>query len=146
MHIANRLLFLFPFFLLLFFRHVFCLMGRFEDLDMEEQIGMLEVNCKALTWLTYECIPYMCKNGRIIQLASSAAFAPQKNFAVYAATKSYVLSFSRSLGRQPNIAITVTRLSFVPKTAIPIPNMERDKANRKMVRILLHIFCLFIYP
>lgn len=75
----------------------FGLMGRFEDLDMEEQIGMLEVNCKALTWLTYECIPYMCKNGRIIQLASSAAFAPQKNFAVYAATKSYVLSFSRSL-------------------------------------------------
>ena len=35
----------------------FGLMGRFEDLDMEEQIGMLEVNCKALTWLTYECIP-----------------------------------------------------------------------------------------
>lgn len=75
----------------------FGLMGRFEDLDMEEQIGMLEVNCKALTWLTYECIPYMCKNGRIIQLASSAAFAPQKNFAVYAATKSYVDSFSLAL-------------------------------------------------
>ena len=52
----------------------FGLMGRFEDLDMEEQIGMLEVNCKALTWLTYECIPYRCKNGRIIQLSTSAAF------------------------------------------------------------------------
>ena len=33
----------------------------------------------------------------MIQLASSAAFIPQKSFAVYAATKSYVLSFSRGL-------------------------------------------------
>lgn len=73
------------------------LMGRFAGMDIEEQLGMLEVNCKALTRMTYDCIPYMCKNGRIIQLASSAAFVPQKNFAIYAATKSYVLSFSRAL-------------------------------------------------
>ncbi len=73
------------------------LMGQFDALDIGEQLGMLEVNCKALTRLTYECIPYMCRNGRIIQLASSAAFVPQKNFAIYAATKSYVLSFSRAL-------------------------------------------------
>lgn len=73
------------------------LMGRFDAISIKEQLGMLEVNCKALTRLTYDCIPYMCRNGRIIQLASSAAFVPQKNFAVYAATKSYVLSFSRAL-------------------------------------------------
>lgn len=75
----------------------FGLMGRFDTLNIEEQTAMLEVNCKALTRLTYECVPYMCRNGRIIQLASSAAFVPQKNFAIYAATKSYVLSFSRSI-------------------------------------------------
>lgn len=73
------------------------LMGRFDRMGMEEQLGMLEVNCKALTRLTYECIPYICRNGRIIQLASSAAFVPQTDFAIYAATKSYVLSFSRAL-------------------------------------------------
>ncbi len=73
------------------------LMGRFDRIPVKEQLGMLEVNCKALTRMTYECIPYMCKNGRIIQLASSAAFVPQKNFAIYAATKSYVLSFSTAL-------------------------------------------------
>lgn len=73
------------------------LMGRFDGISIDEQLGMLEVNCKALTRMTYDCIPYMCKNGRIIQLASSAAFVPQKNFAIYAATKSYVLSFSRAL-------------------------------------------------
>lgn len=75
----------------------FGLMGRFESLSIEEQQAMLEVNCKALTCMTYYCIPYMKKNSRIIQLSSSAAFLPQKNFAVYAATKSFVLSFSMAL-------------------------------------------------
>lgn len=75
----------------------FGLMGRFDSVDMEEQIAMLEVNCKALTRMTGYCIPYMRKNSRIIQLASSAAFLPQKDFAIYAASKSYVLSFSRAL-------------------------------------------------
>lgn len=75
----------------------FGLMGRFDSLSMEEQLSMLSVNCEALTRITYYCIPYMKKNSRIIQLASSAAFLPQKNFAIYAATKSYVLSFSMAL-------------------------------------------------
>ena len=42
----------------------------------------------------------MRRGSRIIQLASSAAFLPQSQFAVYAASKSYVLSFSRALGAE----------------------------------------------
>lgn len=75
-------------------------MGPFEKLDIKEQTGMLDVNCKALTQITYMCIPYMRRNSRIIQLASSAAFMPQPNFAIYAATKSYVYSFSRALSEE----------------------------------------------
>lgn len=75
----------------------FGLMGAFSKLNIKEQLAMIDVNCKALTELTYNCIPYMRDNSRIIQLSSSAAFLPQKNFAIYAATKSYVLSFSRAL-------------------------------------------------
>ena len=78
----------------------FGLLGHFNDISLDEQLGMLEVNCKALTKMTYYVIPYMKKNSRIIQLASSAAFLPQPNFAVYAATKSYVLSFSYALGEE----------------------------------------------
>lgn len=73
------------------------LMGRFDELSIEEQVGMIRVNCEALTKITWYCVPYMHKNSRIIQLASSAAFIPQKHFAIYAASKSYVLSFSRAL-------------------------------------------------
>lgn len=75
----------------------FGVMGDFAQLDMTEQLNMIELNCKALTAVTYMAIPYMVRNGRILQLASSAAFMPQAHFAVYAATKSYVLSFSRAL-------------------------------------------------
>lgn len=75
-------------------------MGKVEDIPIEKQLGMIDVNVRALTDMTYACIPYLTKNARIIQLASAAAFLPQKNFAVYAAGKSYVLSFSRALAEE----------------------------------------------
>ncbi|MBO5093412.1 MAG: SDR family NAD(P)-dependent oxidoreductase [Lachnospiraceae bacterium] len=78
----------------------FGLMGAVEKLSLEEQLGMIRLNCEALTEMTYRCLPYMRGGSRIIQMASSAAFLPQANFAVYAASKSYVLSFSRALGQE----------------------------------------------
>ena len=75
-------------------------MGEFSKLKMQEELGMIDVNCKALTQMTYLCIPFMRKNSRIIQLASSAAFMPQPGFAVYAATKAYVNSLSRALSEE----------------------------------------------
>ena len=59
---------------------------------------MVDINCRALTAVTHIVLPYITKKGQIIQMASSAAFMPQPGFAVYAASKSYVLSFSRALG------------------------------------------------
>lgn len=76
------------------------LMGVFENQDREGTLGMVRVNCEALTNITHRLIPYMRRGSRIIQMASSAAFLPQADFAVYAATKSYVLSFSRALGEE----------------------------------------------
>lgn len=78
----------------------FGLMGAVEKLSLEEQTAMIRLNCMALTEMTHRCLPYMRKNSRIIQMASSAAFLPQENFAVYAATKSYVLSFSQALNQE----------------------------------------------
>ncbi|MBD5460956.1 MAG: SDR family NAD(P)-dependent oxidoreductase, partial [Lachnospiraceae bacterium] len=76
------------------------LMGAVEDLDLEEQLGMLTTNCEALTRLTCLCLPYMRRNSRIINMASSAGFIPRAGFAVYAATKAYVLRFSRALNEE----------------------------------------------
>ena len=75
-------------------------MGNFSSLELEEQTGMIDLNCRALTEMTWLCIPYMRRGSRIIQLASSAAFLPQPGFAVYAAGKAYVLSLSRALSEE----------------------------------------------
>ena len=75
-------------------------MGNVADLETREQLGMIDLNCRALTHMTRICLPFMRRRSRIIQLASSAAFLPQPGFAVYAAGKSYVLSFSRALGEE----------------------------------------------
>ncbi len=71
--------------------------GRCMSLDTKEQLDMVDVNIRALTRLTCLCLPYMSRGSRILQLASAAAFAPQPGFAVYAASKSYVYSFSRGI-------------------------------------------------
>lgn len=72
-------------------------MGTFEEVGYEHNRGMVKTNCQSLTDVTYLTLPYMKFGGQIINLASSAAFVPQPEFAVYAATKSYVLSLSRAL-------------------------------------------------
>ena len=61
--------------------------GDFAELGCEEQMGMIRLNCEALTHVTHVCVPFMAKNSRIIQIASCAAFIPQPGFAIYAATK-----------------------------------------------------------
>lgn len=76
------------------------IMGDFCEQERNLELGMVRLNCEALTELTHRMIPYMRPGSRIIQMASSAAFLPQPDFAVYAATKSYVLSFSRALGEE----------------------------------------------
>ena len=76
------------------------IMGAFVEQDRKEETGMIRLNCEALTSITHRMIPYMRKGSRIIQMASCAAFLPQKNFAVYAASKAYVLYFSEALNAE----------------------------------------------
>ena len=74
--------------------------GTIRGLSLEAQLGMVDLNISALTAITRLCLPYMATKSRIVNFASSAAFLPQPNFAVYAASKSYVLSFSQSLAEE----------------------------------------------
>ncbi len=74
--------------------------GNISALSLEDQLGMVDLNIRVLTGLCKLCLPYMSKHSRIINFASSAAFLPQPSFAVYAASKSYVLSLSRSLNAE----------------------------------------------
>lgn len=84
-------------------------LGETEKLSESEQLKMIDLNCKALTAFTVYSLPFMRRKSRIIQIASAAAFLPQREFSVYAATKSYVYSFSLSLReelREREIGVT----------------------------------------
>lgn len=68
--------------------------------DKNVQLEMIDLNCIALSRMTFFCLPYLSEGSRILNLASAAAFCSQPSFTVYAATKAYVLNFSRGLGAE----------------------------------------------
>jgi len=75
----------------------FGLLGDFSTLDENKQLNMIDLNVRALVQITHFSIKYMAKGGQIIQVASTAGFLPMKNFAVYAATKAFVVNFTNAI-------------------------------------------------
>jgi len=87
--------------------------GFVSETDLPLLLEMLQVNGTALTHLTKLFLQGMLdrKSGRILNLASTAAFQPGPLMAVYYATKAYVLSFSEALANELNgTGVTVTVL------------------------------------
>lgn len=113
--------------------------GRFEELTREEATNMVEVNNKALVALTHMVLPYMRKGSNLIQVASASAFLPQKEFAVYAASKSFVLSFTRALRaevKDKGIKVTAVCPGPVDTEFLTISNEGRkEKKLKKLVTV-----------
>lgn len=74
--------------------------GRYDEIPLQEQLGMIDLNCKALVSITAITIPYMGAGGRIVQVDSMSAFTPVPYLTVYAATKAFVLSYTRGLNAE----------------------------------------------
>ena len=91
----------------------YALYGAFTDIDLADELAMIQVNIVALTHLTKLLVRKMVarKEGRVLNVASTAAFQPGPLMAVYYATKAYVLSFSEALANElaPS-GVTVTAL------------------------------------
>src|SRR5437868_6707987 len=91
----------------------FGLGGEFADTDLDRELEMIQVNIAALTQLTKLFLPPMIKrkSGRILNVASTAAFQPGPLMSVYYASKAYVLSFSEALSEElRDTGVTVTAL------------------------------------
>jgi hypothetical protein len=84
--------------------------GPFASADLDKQLAMLQVNCVALTALTGLFLPPMLatNRGRILNVASTAAFQPGPMLAVYYASKAYVLHFSEAIDAE--VAKTAVRV------------------------------------
>ena len=91
----------------------FSVFGAFAQTDLAKELELLQVNVMALTALTKLFLPGMLsrRSGRILNLASTAAFEPGPLMAVYYASKAYVLSFSEALANElQGSGLTVTAL------------------------------------
>ena len=74
--------------------------GAFENEDLENQLGIVDLNDRALTAMCALSLPCLSEGSAIVNLGSNSSWQPVPYMAVYAASKAYVLSFSRALGRE----------------------------------------------
>ena len=77
--------------------------GRFEKIPLEDELSMIDLNCKALVAMTRIVLPYMHRGSHILQLDSLSAFQPVPFITTYGATKSFVLSYSRAMNAELKI-------------------------------------------
>ncbi len=87
--------------------------GVFHESDLAKIMQMVQLNIATLTELTHAFLPGMVqrKHGRVLNVASTAAFMPGPLMAVYYATKAYVLSFSEGVHEElKGTGVTVSAL------------------------------------
>jgi uncharacterized protein len=102
--------------------------GKAWEIPLEEDLSMVHLNVEAVLRLTKMFLPRMVERGRgrILNTASVAGFEPGPGYAVYAATKAFVLSYSESLATElEGTGVTVTALcpgptdtDFFPKAGM----------------------------
>ena len=99
--------------------------GLFADSDLDYDVGMMRLNMETLTILSKRFLPgIVARRGKIMNVASTAAFQPGPYMAVYYATKAYVLSFSEAIAEElEGTGVTVT--AFCPG---PTASGFQDKA------------------
>jgi hypothetical protein len=111
--------------------------GKFHETDLGKELQMIQVNITALTHLTKLFVKGMVerKKGKILNLASTAAFQPGPLMAVYYASKAYVLHFSEAIANElEGTGVTVsalcpgpTRTGFQKRSDMGDSRLFRDK-------------------
>jgi len=89
----------------------FGLAGTVASLDAAEQLGIVDLNMRVLTELTLLLLPdLIAAKGRLLNVASTAAYFPGPGMAVYYASKAYVLSLSEAMHQElskEGVSVTV---------------------------------------
>lgn len=115
--------------------------GKFIENDWEKLNSMMQLNMVSLVHLTslYSKNMVSSKFGKIMNVASTAAFQALPYFAAYAATKSFVLNFSQAIAselKQHGITVTALCPGLTETGFVDAANMENtkflDKAKSSM--------------
>ncbi len=122
-------------------------MGDFAQLDLSRELEMIELNVQSLVELTHRFLVPMRerKQGTIVNVASTAAFQAVPFMATYAATKSFILSFSEALweeNRPHGIHVMalcpgVTETNFFEASRMDRPPMRATQTAEEVVETAL---------
>lgn len=118
--------------------------GFFDQLSLDEQRAMLNVNVVSLVSLTHHLLPLLkqAPNAYILNVSSTTAFQPIPTLSMYAASKSFVRSFSKSLRYElKNSSVSVTCLTpgTVATEFMDRAGMEALKPTAKKFEMLASV-------
>jgi uncharacterized protein len=110
---------------------------RFENSSLEKNKRLVDLNINSVLELCHYCIPQMIQRneGKILNIASMAAFMPGPFIAVYAATKSFILNYSIALATEledHNIQVSVLCPGDIKTEFQTNANLEKFEINSKI--------------
>lgn len=111
--------------------------ARFDEVKVETSMNMIDLNVKALTFLTETCYSYMQSGARIVEFGSVAGYQPVPYIALYGATKAFVYSYSRAISRElkpKGISVTCitpywTKTRFFDRAVV-----DKDKKDKVVTK------------
>ena len=109
--------------------------GTCRDISIQDCDDMIDLNCRAAVDVTLLSLPYMERGSRILEIASTSAFQPLPGLAVYAASKAFLMRYSRALRWElfgTGIRVTAVCPYWISDTEF-IPTAQKTK-NGSAVR------------
>lgn len=105
--------------------------GKFESIVLEDQLNMLQLNINALVELTHYMLPILKQQSQsyILNISSTAAYQALPTFSLYAASKAFVLSFTRGLRYE----LTDYPISVTCASPGPIDTAFAERAGLSML-------------
>jgi short-subunit dehydrogenase len=131
------------------------------DQDFDDILQpMIDLNCTAVVHLTQLFLPTLARHkGHLVNVASLLAAVPNPNYAVYAASKAFVLSFSEAVRREcQEDHVSVSVLTVLPSTIttkffhkaaphrIPTGGTHPEELAQAIVRAMQRRKALLVYP
>ncbi len=109
-------------------------LGTWRDLTLQETDDMIALNCRAAVDLTVAVLPHMSRGARVLEICSCAGFQPLPGMNVYAATKAFLLHFTRALRWEAagkGVRITAVCPGWIKTEFMQV---AKDTKNGKTVR------------
>ncbi len=110
--------------------------GRFDEINIDTELNMIDLNCKATVHLTRLALLYSVRGTRIVQFSSVAGFQPVPYMNVYAASKAFILSYSRALNvelKSKGISVTCVAPYWTKTHFFDRAEVINSKTNKKTI-------------